>query len=284
MTEVVKQLAKIENYHALCHKQLDAFPMPNTEVLRQCVEIARSILFPGYFGNSSINARNIKYHIGMNIEHLKQLISEQIYAGLCFDCKQRHWVEQQNKASQLAVDFIAQLPEIRDFLITDVEAAFQSDPAAKSRDEIIFCYPAIRAIANYRIAHALLKLNVPIIPRIISEMAHSETGIDIHPGAEIGKYFTIDHGTGTVIGETTIIGDGVKLYQGVTLGAKSFPLDEAGNPIKGVLRHPIIEDGVTIYANSTILGRVTVGKDAIIGGNIWVDQDVPSGSKLVQKR
>ena len=150
--------------------------------------------------------------------------------------------------------------------------------------EVIFCYPIIRAITNYRIAHELLLLDVPLIPRIITEMAHSETGIDIHPGATIGEYFTIDHGTGTVIGETAVIGNHVKIYQGVTLGAKSFPLDQNGKPIKGIPRHPIIEDNVIIYANSTILGRITIGRNAIIGGNMWVDKDVEAGSMITQRR
>ena len=161
-------------------------------------------------------------------------------------------------------------------------AAYNGDPAAKSYGEVIFCYPAIRAISNYRIAHALLRLDVPLIPRIITEMAHSETGIDIHPGATIGNYFTIDHGTGVVIGETAVIGHNVKLYQGVTLGAKSFPLDADGNPIKGIDRHPKIGNNVIIYANSTILGNIRVGDGAVIGGNIWVDKDVPPGAKLRQ--
>ena len=161
-------------------------------------------------------------------------------------------------------------------------AAFNGDPAAKSYGEIIFCYPTIRALTNYRVANQLLKLGVPLIPRILSEMAHSETGIDIHPGAEIGESFTIDHGTGVVIGETCIIGKNVKLYQGVTLGAKSFPLDENGNPIKGIPRHPIVEDNVVIYAGATILGRITVGANSTIGGNLWVTNNVPSNSKLIQ--
>ena len=149
---------------------------------------------------------------------------------------------------------------------------------------MIFCYPGIKAVVNYRIANALLFLDVPIIPRIITEMAHSETGIDIHPGATIGEFFTIDHGTGVVIGETAVIGNNVKMYQGVTLGAKSFPLDDNGNPIKGIQRHPIIGNNVVIYSNSTILGTIKVGDGAVIGGNIWVDRDVPAGSKLVQRR
>lgn len=161
--------------------------------------------------------------------------------------------------------------------VTDVKAAH-------SFGEVISCYPAIRAISNYRIAHELLVLGVPLIPRIITEMAHSETGIDIHPGAAIGSYFTIDHGTGVVIGETCIIGNNVKLYQGVTLGAKSFPLDEDGKPIKGIPRHPILEDNVIVYSNATILGRITIGKNATVGGNIWVTEDVPAGARIVQTK
>ena len=189
-----------------------------------------------------------------------------------------------NEANDKATQFISQLSTIREKLHTDVLAAFNGDPAAKSFGEVIFCYPSIRAISNYRIANALLKLDVPLIPRIITEMAHSETGIDIHPGATIGDFFTIDHGTGVVIGETAIIGNNVKMYQGVTLGAKSFPLDENGNPIKGIQRHPRIGNNVIIYSNSTILGTITVGDGAVIGGNIWVDSDVPAGAKIVQRK
>ncbi len=179
-------------------------------------------------------------------------------------------------------EFIEYLPEIRRKLITDVESTYLNDPAAHSRSEIIFCYPAIRAITNYRMAHKLLQSNVPLIPRFISEMAHSETGIDIHPGAEIGENFTIDHGTGVVIGSTSIIGNNVKIYQGVTLGAKSFPLDENGNPIKGIPRHPIVEDDVVIYAGATILGRITIGQGSVIGGNAWVTKDIPPHSKFAK--
>lgn len=183
-----------------------------------------------------------------------------------------------------ATTFLCRLDDISRSLQTDVEAAYNGDPAAKSRDEIICCYPVIKALVNYRVAHELLTMGVELIPRILTEMAHSETGIDIHPGARIGDYFTIDHGTGVVIGETCIIGRNVKLYQGVTLGAKSFPLDKHGNPIKGIPRHPILEDDVIVYSNSTILGRITVGKGAIIGGNVWITQDVAPGARIVQYR
>ena len=187
-------------------------------------------------------------------------------------------------ASNIAAQFISRLPLIRHTLATDVEAAYYGDPAATCFGEIICCYPIIRAITNYRIAHELYTLGVPLIPRIITEMAHSETGIDIHPGAKIGDHFTIDHGTGVVIGATCIIGNHVKLYQGVTLGAKSFPLDEHGNPIKGIPRHPILEDDVIVYSNATILGRITIGRGATIVGNIWVTESVPAGARIVQRK
>ena len=210
----------------------------------------------------------------------------QLQAGLAFNLPEEGGDAETlcEQARLLAAQFIGQLPEMRRTLATDVEAAYNGDPAATNYGEVICCYPAIRAISNYRIAHELLVLGVPLIPRIITEMAHSETGIDIHPGATIGHHFTIDHGTGVVIGETCIIGNNVKLYQGVTLGAKSFPLDEHGNPIKGIARHPILEDDVIVYSNATILGRITIGRGATVGGNIWVTENVPAGERIVQRR
>ena len=262
--------------------------MPSSDSLRRIVELARAILFPGYFGNSTVNKHTIPYHIGVNVESLYNLLIEQIQAGLCFAQENNgliiHEGPCRETASLLAARFIGKLPELRRILATDVEAAYYGDPAATCFGEIISCYPAIRAISNYRIAHELLVLGVPLIPRIITEMAHSETGIDIHPGAQIGHHFTIDHGTGVVIGATCIIGNNVKLYQGVTLGAKSFPLDEEGNPIKGIPRHPILEDDVIVYSNATILGRITIGKGATVGGNIWVTEDVPAGVRIVQSK
>ncbi len=167
-------------------------------------------------------------------------------------------------------------------LATDVQAAYEGDPAATSAAEAIFCYPGIAALSAFRLAHELYLLGIPIIPRIITEYAHSTTGIDIHPGATIGEKFFIDHGTGVVIGETAVIGDGVRVYQGVTLGAKCFPLDDQGRPIKGVARHPIVEDDVVIYSGATILGRVTIGRGAVIGGNVWLTRSVPPGAKISQ--
>jgi serine O-acetyltransferase len=281
ITEAIRQLSDYKQFKTLSHQQKEGTLLPSVDVLEEIVRLTRSILFPGYFGRSAIDRHTIKYHIGVSVEELYHLLTEQIMAGLCFSTDIE---EPKAKAIDIATQFITNLPCIRERLATDVEATYIGDPASKSFGEVIFCYPAIRAISNYRIAHELLELGVPLIPRIITEMAHSETGIDIHPGATIGNGFTIDHGTGVVIGETAIIGNNVKLYQGVTLGAKSFPLDENGKPIKGILRHPILEDDVIIYSNSTILGRITIGKGAVIGGNIWVDQDVPPGARIVQSQ
>ena len=223
----------------------------------------------------------------LRCERLYSLLCNQIAAGLALkecNCKGIDHNAIAKNADDIAMDFISRLPEIRRVLHTDVCAVYRGDPAAESREEVIYCYPAIKAISNYRIAHALLTLGVPVIPRMISEMAHSETGIDIHPGATIGEYFAIDHGTGVVIGATAIIGNNVKLYQGVTLGAKSFTYDENNNPVKGIPRHPIIGDNVVIYSNTSVLGRITIGNNAVIGGNIWVTEDVAENEKLVQAK
>lgn len=290
LTQAVSELSDKHSYEGLFHQYKDGDPLPSGKSLRRIVELSREILFPGYFGNSTVHRRTINYHIGVNVEELFGLLTEQIQAGLCFGLENTpsdnviKKTPDRDTAASIAARFISRLPEIRRILATDVEAAYYGDPAATCFGEIICCYPIIRAITNYRIAHELYMPNVPLIPRIITEMAHSETGIDIHPGAQIGHHFTIDHGTGVVIGATCIIGNNVKLYQGVTLGAKSFPLDENGNPIKGIARHPILEDDVIVYSNATILGRITIGKGATIGGNIWVTESVPAGSRIVQRR
>lgn len=290
LTQAVSELSDKHSYEGLFHQYKDGDTLPSGKSLRRIVELSREILFPGYFGNSTVHRRTINYHIGVNVEELFGLLTEQIQAGLCFGLENTpsdnviKKIPDRDTAASIAARFISRLPEIRRILDTDVEAAYYGDPAATCFGEIICCYPIIRAITNYRIAHELYMLNVPLIPRIITEMAHSETGIDIHPGAQIGHHFTIDHGTGVVIGATCIIGNNVKLYQGVTLGAKSFPLDENGNPIKGIARHPILEDDVIVYSNATILGRITIGKGATIGGNIWVTESVPAGSRIVQRR
>ena len=288
LTQAVDELAESCSYKGLFHQHRDGDPLPSAKALQEIIELSRSILFPGYYGNSTVNSQTLKYHLGVNIEKLFGVLTEQIQAGLCFgndgNCKSDDFMPLRENAAEISVKLISKFPEMRRILATDVEAAFNGDPAATSFGEIISCYPAIKAISNYRIAHELLLLNVPLIPRIITEMAHSETGIDIHPGAQIGEYFTIDHGTGVVIGATSILGNHVKLYQGVTLGAKSFPLDKSGNPIKGIPRHPILEDDVIVYSNATILGRITIGKGATVGGNIWVTEDVPANTKLIQRK
>ena len=287
LAQTVTELSEDSSLKGLFHEHQDGDPLPSGKVLHEIIELYRAILFPGFYGKSTVNHHTITYHIGVNIERLYNLLTEQIHAGLCFDAKETGDCAcdtKREKAIDLAGQFISRLPALREVLATDVEAAYNGDPAAESYGEIISCYPIIKALSNYRIAHELLLLGVPLIPRIITEMAHSETGIDIHPAARIGHHFTIDHGTGVVIGATCIIGNHVKLYQGVTLGAKSFPLDDDGHPIKGIPRHPILEDDVIVYSNATILGRITVGRGATVGGNIWVTEDVPAGARLVQKK
>ena len=286
LTQTVEQLSDADSLKDLFHLHQDGNPLPSGTVLEEIIDLSRAIIFPGYYGKSKINKHTIKYHTGLAVEKLSKLLEDQILAGLCFSCP--HSGKGENtpcrlKARHLAFQLIAKLPEIRQTLATDVEAAFLGDPAADNRGEIISCYPVIKALTNYRIAHELHQLGVPLIPRIISEMAHSETGIDIHPAATIGHHFTIDHGTGVVIGATCVIGNNVKLYQGVTLGAKSFPLDADGNPIKGIPRHPILEDDVVVYSNATILGRITIGRGSVVGANIWVTESMQPNSKKYRK-
>ncbi len=290
INRVVKLLCVESSYEKVYHPTRHDEPMPSIDDLERLVELTREVIFPGYFGNSEIMPETMSYYLGTNIDKIYKILCEQIKRGYCFDCSQdAQWTKAtcthcQTMARDTAEKFVEQIPEIRRLLTSDVEAAFEGDPAAKSMGESIFCYPSIVALTNHRIAHALIKLEVPLIPRIISEMAHSRTGIDIHPGAVIDEKFFIDHGTGVVIGETCIIGKNVRIYQGVTLGAKSFPMDENGNPIKGIPRHPVVEDGVTIYSGATILGRVTIGQGSVIGGNVWITYDLPPGSKVMQRK
>lgn len=228
--------------------------IPSIKKLKEMVEIIKILIFPGYFDSLTLNPETLGYHIGINLDQVYHLLAEQVDRGICFNCRyilESDCVKCENKAYELSEIFINRLPEIRRKLSADVKAMFDGDPASKSFGEIIYCYPSIKAMINYRIAHELYKLSIPLIPRIITEMAHSETGIDIHPGADIGENFAIDHGTGVVIGETSVIGNNVKIYQGVTLGAKSFPLDNNGIPIKGIQRHPIVQDNVIIYSQAT---------------------------------
>ncbi len=259
--------------------------LPSRDVVLGLVEDLRSVLFPGYFGTSELSAETLKYHVGSRLDRVLGILREQIRRGLCFVCPEETLsgcADCDTRALGITYEFIKQLPEVKAKLSKDVGAAFHGDPAATSADEAVFCYPGLAAITNYRLAHELYKLNVPLIPRIITEQAHSATGVDIHPGARIGEEFFIDHGTGVVIGETCVIGNRVRIYQGVTLGAKSLSMDDAGNPVKGIERHPMVEDDVVIYSGATILGRVCIGAGSVIGGNVWLTRSVPKGSRITQ--
>lgn len=285
MAVLTERLSRTDDLSAMCHIQMHGEPLPSEESVGRIALLCRRLIFPGFFGDTALTPFNMPHRIGMALEELMRLLTQQISAGLSFrECRERTDDGGQRfiEAAALAEKFVAQLPELRRVLATDVEATYLGDPAALSTDEVVFSYPGIRATTFYRIAHALHVLGVPVIPRMISEQAHRETGIDIHPGATIGEAFVIDHGTGVVIGATAIIGHHVKIYQGVTLGALSFPTDDANNPVKGIPRHPIIGNYVTIYSNASVLGRITVGDGAVIGGNLWVSRPVMPGEKVVQ--
>lgn len=380
LTTVAFNLSTENSLRGVYHHQLMGTPVPSGRQISKIVDLCRAILFPSYFGPASISFHSVRSHIGVNLDKLFELLTQEITAALCFaqsadeidprkqeaevpcytctgsdDCEfdklkrdanareietllareakraasfsdqtldrmgaplaavsfkqedeqkgsevmgevsvtveslkleselKPSILELKDKAQQIALDFINALPKLREKLAKDAKSAFFADPAATSLGEVICCYPGVRAICNYRIAHELLTLGVPVIPRVITEMAHSETGIDINPGAQIGDCFSIDHGTGVVIGETCIIGNNVKLFQGVTLGAKTIPVDEKGVPLK-IARHPILEDDVVVYSNATILGRITIGRGAIIGGNVWITESVMPGMKVVQQK
>ena len=282
-----RELCSPSSYESVAHRSNHDVPMPSVEALKAVVHGLQSVLFPGYFGRSDLKPQTLRFHVGAALDEAYLSLSEQIERGLCFACQRNEptdCADCRERAQGMASAFIAALPRVRRLLSTDVEAAFKGDPAAKSPGETIFCYPSILALTHYRLAHELEHLGVPLIPRIITEIAHGATGIDIHPGARIGEHFFMDHGTGIVIGETCVIGKNVRIYQGVTLGAKSFPLDEHGRPIKGIPRHPLVEDDVIIYSGATLLGRITVGKGSTIGGNVWLTRSIPPGSRIMQGR
>lgn len=287
LNQVVKQLCAPESYEGVYFRDTHDVSMPSVKGLKNMVDQLRTVLFPGYFSDIDLTPETMPFYIGSTLDHVARFLSEQFLCGFCVTCFEEGtgFCHSCNSRSlDCALQFLSALPRIRQLLASDVRAAFEGDPAAPSLNEIIFCYPSIRALTSYRIAHELHRLGVPLLPRIITELAHSDTGIDIHPAAKIKEKFFIDHGTGTVIGETCEIGSNVRVYQGVTLGAKSFPLDEEGNPIKGIPRHPIVEDDVIIYAGATILGRVTIGKGSVIGGNVWLTSDVPPGTQVTQRQ
>lgn len=255
--------------------------IPERDKVVNILESILDLLFPGYTGRQEITRAGEYFSIGGHLNQVHAALAAEItkafsYKCICDKCKD----DCSGHGATVAAALLSKLPDIRQMLLDDAQAALDGDPATNSMDEIILAYPGFKCICVHRIAHELYVAKVPLLPRIMSEYAHTITGIDINPGATIGKHFFIDHGTGVVIGETTVIGDNVKLYQGVTLGALSFPKDSSGNLIKGTKRHPNIEDNVTIYAESTILGNVTIGRNSVIGGNVWLTESIPPYSKV----
>ncbi len=278
ITDVVNEIAKTYVDDSGTNF-IDISNLPVREKILEIIDLLTEVLFPGYTGKRTVTSSNINFIVIDILYHIYTELAEQIERALRYRCRMQNCDtgDCRKLAEHAALHLLNRLPEIRELLKGDVAAAFDGDPAAKSFEEIVISYPCITAIATYRVAHELYLKDVPLIPRIMSECAHSKTGIDIHPGAKIGKNFFIDHGTGVVIGETTVIGDNVKIYQGATLGALSFTKDERGRIIKGIKRHPTIEDNVTIYAEATILGDVTIGAGAVVGGNVWIKESVPPG-------
>lgn len=258
--------------------------LPNPDVAALVVKDIYAALFPRHGGGQDGNDEGINYFVGHTLNRALRSLRGLIEQELQFSFAQHHQdkADVASAASSILQDFAGGLPEVRENLLTDVRAAFDGDPAAQTTEEILLSYPGIRAIYHHRLAHELFRLGAPIVARIIAEISHSATGIDIHPGARIGGSFFIDHGTGVVIGETAVIGERVRLYQAVTLGAKRFSVEESGALTKGEARHPIVEDDVVIYAGATILGRVTIGHGSTIGGNVWLTRSVPPGSNIVQ--
>lgn len=270
---------------AACYTHIDYEPIPSREKVVEVIERLRALLFPGYFSREKIDPVTLRYTLGRAVTETYDLLSEQICHGIRHDCQRygQACSDCEQRGREIAFEVLCGLPELRRRLAADVRATFEGDPAAHSHDEIIFSYPGIYALSVYRVAHRLFELGVPLLPRIMTEHAHSVTGIDIHPGAEIGESFVIDHGTGVVIGETTRIGDRVRIYQGVTLGALSLPRD-AGERFRGRKRHPTIEDDVIIYSGATILGGETViGARSVIGGNVWLTASVPPDTMVVME-
>jgi serine O-acetyltransferase len=268
-----------------CFTHVDHEPIPSEGYVVDIIDKLREILFPGYFAREKIDPVNLKYNIGQSVSVMFDMLSEQITHSMRHDCFRYDLPcrECEEQGQNIALAFLESIPSIRKTLATDVRATYDGDPAANSYDEIIFSYPGMFAVTVYRAAHMLFEYQVPLLPRIMTEHAHSLTGIDIHPGAEIGERFVIDHGTGVVIGETTVIGKNVRIYQGVTLGALSLPKD-AGERLRGKKRHPTIEDDVIIYSGATILGGDTViGARSVIGGSVWITESVPPDTRVIME-
>ena len=275
------RLASLEHRH----RRNKPPKLPSRKALQEVLDGLSAALFPNRLGAPGLKEESVDYFVGYTLDTALRELNIQIQLELRYSADTGHdKTPSMEAALHKAREFAKKLPQIRQLLDTDLNAAFEGDPAARSLDEVLVCYPGISAIINYRLAHELHKLGLPLIARIISELAHSATGIDIHPGATIDEGFFIDHGTGVVIGETAVIGRHVRLYQAVTLGAKRFPTDEHGHLIKGSARHPILEDDVVIYAGATILGRITIGAGSVIGGNVWLTRSVPPNSQITQAK
>ena len=284
LSEVLENIIDTSN-DSQCFTHIDYEPIPYEGYVVDIINLLREVLFPGYFAREKIDPVNLKYNIGQSVSVLFDMLSEQIAHSIRHECFRYDLPcsECEEQGQKIALSLLESIPSIRKTLATDVLAAFDGDPAAKSYDEVIFSYPGLFAISVHRVANKLFELKVPLLPRIMSEHAHSITGIDIHPGATIGERFFVDHGTGVVIGETTEIGQNVRIYQGVTLGALSLPKD-AGEKLRGKKRHPTIEDDVIIYSGATILGGDTViGARSVIGGNVWVTESVPPDTKVIME-
>lgn len=260
--------------------------LPSRAVLSDILQGLAAAMFPTHYGNTDLTDESIDFFVGNTLNRTLNLLRGQVRRGLLFLADEDQWTARtlEDRSIEITREFAAQLPEVRALLVSDLHAAFQGDPAATSLSEILLCYPGFVAITDYRLAHVLYRLGMPLLPRLMTEIAHSATGIDIHPGATIGRSFFIDHGTGVVIGETAVIGERVRIYQAVTLGAKRFPANDDGSLRKGEPRHPVVEDDVVIYAGATVLGRVTIGRGSTIGGNVWLTQSVPPGSSITQAK
>src|SRR5512141_2064240 len=276
-TAIDRIVSEAENRPLL--SAIDAAPRPQKKEIIEILRLLQEVIYPGYYGDAVLYRANLHDHLGDVLFHIHLRLAKEIEKALPLAG------ERDSNAVDLTTRFFEGLPGIADLLAEDVRAAFDGDPAATGFDEIVLAYPGVKAVFTYRVAHALSDLGVPLIPRIMTEFAHLETGVDIHPGARIGKSFFIDHGTGVVIGETTDIGDRVKLYQGVTLGALSFPKNERGELIRGTKRHPTVQDDVVIYAEATILGGETViGRGSVIGGSVWLTTSVPPYTRVTLNR
>jgi serine O-acetyltransferase len=258
--------------------------LPSRKALVAILDGLSAVLFPNRLGSAELTDEAVDYFVGHTLGATLRSLLDQVRRELRFVAEQadERTAGIEPRAAAIVREFAARLPRVRGLLETDIAAAYQGDPAARSIDEVLVCYPGVTAIIYHRLAHELYRLGAPLVARVISEISHSATGIDIHPGATIGGSFFIDHGTGVVIGETAIIGERVRLYQAVTLGAKRFPVDENGVLIKGNARHPIVEDDVVVYAGATILGRITIGRGSTIGGNVWLTRSVPPDSQVTQ--